>query len=486
MAILSTLLTIAILPLADLANAERVLGAYIFQRHGDRTAKALGSTTLTDLGATEEYMSGAFFNRRYLLDNSAYQIEGISPKIVNLSQITASAPADSVIQNSGQAFLQGLYPPAGSSASQVLRNGSTVEAPLDGYQLIPMSQIQSGSGSEDNTWLQSTSTCNNAEVSSNDYFYSTPFQELQSSSSKLYQSLAPLTTGIIESSELSYKNAYTIWDLFNVALIHNTTSNFPSSKILTNQTMEELFVLANEHEFNLAYNSSDPIRAVAGMTLAGQIVTALNNTITSGGSSQINVQFGAYSTFLSYFGLAELSENVMFTGMPNYASSMTWELVTNASGTGMPSESDISVRFMFHNGTSIVNSTHLKAYPLFGQSEVELPWSQFIESTNKFAISSQQQWCQSCGNTTGICAETSDSAANGSSSSSSSSSSSGSSSGGMGLQVAGVIGAMVTLGVFAGLIALIILVFNLRLVRKSTLTALNRDQETSMANPADK
>lgn len=123
-------------------------------------------------------MSGAFFHGRYLSDSSAYQIEGISPKIVNLSQITASAPSDSVIQNSGQAFLQGLYPPAGSSASQVLRNGSTVEAPLDGYQLIPMSQIQSGSGSEDNTWLQSTSACNNSEVSSNDYFYSTSFQEL--------------------------------------------------------------------------------------------------------------------------------------------------------------------------------------------------------------------------------------------------------------------------------------------------------------------
>ncbi|KAJ5195567.1 uncharacterized protein N7498_009005 [Penicillium cinerascens] len=485
MAILSTLLTIAILPLADLANAERVLGAYVFQRHGDRTAKALGSTTLTDLGAREEYLSGAFFNGRYLSDSSAYQIEGISPKIVNLAQVSASAPEDNVIQNSGQAFLQGLYPPAGSSASQVLRNGSTIEAPLDGYQLIPMSQIESGSDSEDNTWLQSTSTCYNAEVSSNEYFYSTPFQEQESSSSKLYQSLAPLTTGIITTSQLSYKNAYTIWDLFNVALIHNTTSNFPSSSILTNQTMQELFVLANEHEFNLAYNSSAPIRAVAGMTLAGQVVTALNSTITSGGSSKLSVQFGAYSTFLSYFGLAGLTENAMFTGMPNYASSMTWELVTNASGTGIPAESDLSVRFMFHNGTSIENSTHLQAYPLFGQSEVELPWLQFVESTNKFALSSQQQWCQSCGNTTGICAGTSDSTTN-ASSSSASSSSSGSSSGGMDLQVAGVIGAMVTLGVLAGLTALIILVFKLRLVRKSTLAALNRDQETSVAHPADK
>lgn len=40
MSVLRTLFVVASLPLADLTNAERVLGAYVFQRHGDRTAKA--------------------------------------------------------------------------------------------------------------------------------------------------------------------------------------------------------------------------------------------------------------------------------------------------------------------------------------------------------------------------------------------------------------------------------------------------------------
>lgn len=56
----------------------------------------------------------------------------------------------------------------------------------------------------------------------------------------------------------------------------------------------------------------------------------------------------------------------------------------------------------------------------------------------------------------------------------------------MSLGVAGVIGAMVTLGVLAGLNALIMIVFGLRLVRKSTLAAFSRGSETSVAAPVVK
>lgn len=480
MTIQNALIALLALSLVDMSNAERILGVYIFQRHGDRTAKALAPTKLTDLGYTEEFMSGSFFNNRYISSSSAFQIEGISTEIVNLSQITASAPQDNVIQTSGQAFLQGLYPPIGTAANETLRNGSTIQSPMNGYQLIPMSDVQSGSGSEDNTWLESTSTCAKAEVSSNNYLYSTSYMDLFNSTEKMYQSLAPYVGAAIPSSQLSFKNAYTIWDLLNVASIHNGTSTaLPSS-----QEMSDLLVLANTHEYNLAYSSNETIRAVAGMTLAGEVLSALNTTMTSGGKSKLSVQFGAYSTFLSYFGLAGLAaENVNFTGMPDYSSSMVWELVTNASGTGMPPQSDVSVRFLFHNGTSIAGSTQLQAYPLFNLTATTMPWTQFVDHTNQFAISTQSQWCQSCGNTTGICSSSAMASTGGSSSSSSSSSS-----GGMSLGVAGVIGAMVTLGVLAGLTALIMLVFGLRLVRKSTLAAFHRGSgsDASMTEPAVK
>lgn len=223
MTIIPILLAIA-LPLADLASAERVLGAYIFQRHGDRTAKGLPPAKLTDLGYNQEYMTGNFFHQRYISASSQNHIEGISSSGVNLAQISASAPQDTVIQISGQAFLQGLYPPVGSAANETLRNGSVIYSPLSGYQLIPMSAVNSGSGSEDNTWLQSTSSCANALVSSNDYYYSTSYQQLLSNTSELYRSLASDLNNTISPSGLNFKNAFTIWDLLNVASIHNASS----------------------------------------------------------------------------------------------------------------------------------------------------------------------------------------------------------------------------------------------------------------------
>lgn len=461
------LIVVASLSLANLTVAQRVLGAYLFNRHGDRTPKILPPTWLTDLGYSEEFMTGTYFHDRYISPSSSLQIEGISPNIVNLTQVVASAPVDDVIQNSGQAFLQGLYPPVGSIATETLRNGSTIRAPLHGYQLIPMLTVQTGSDSENSPWLESTTSCNKATLSSNEYYYSTQYQNLLSSTRQLYQSLAPLVNGAFSFGELNYKNAFLIWDLLNVAFIHNSTSSFNPSGILSNGEMHKLLVLANTHEYGLAYNSSSQIRGIAGMTLAGQVLAALNRTITSGGASKLHIQFGSYATFLSYFGLAGLpSEDPIFYGMPTYSSSMVWELVTNApSSAGWPSESDINVRFWFHNGTSIEGSNQLQQYPLFGQSSMEIPWSQFVAKTIPISITSHQQWCHVCGNTTGICAPTADG------SSSDASSSSSSSSGGMSLGDAGVIGAMVTLGVLGLLTAFIMLGFNLRLVKKSTLAA---------------
>jgi hypothetical protein len=230
-----------------------------------------------------------------------------------------------------------------------------------------------------------------------------------------------------------------------------------------------LQTLADNHEFNLAYNSSDPIRAIAGSTLAAQIVQQLNSTIAGKSKQQIGIQFGAYASFLSFFGLAQLpavSEN--FTGIVDYASSMTFELVTNAtvSNTSYPTNDQISVRFLFSNGTAAENP--LTTYPLFNQSELVLPWNTFADQMNKFAIGDQADWCSACGNTTGICASTSTST---SSSASATTTSSSSGSGGISKAVAGVIGAMVTLAVILGVEGLIILLGGLRLVSKKRLAA---------------
>lgn len=460
----------ALAPAIQLSAAETILGAYIFHRHGDRTAKSTPPTSLTELGYHEVLGSGTNYHDRYIADGSATQILGIESETVKLSQLTVSSPLDNVLQNSAAGWLQGLYPPVGGASNQTLRNGTIVEAPLNGYQLIPISLTSSGSGSENNPWLQSSSSCNNALISSNEFFNSDVYMNYLNSTTDLYKSVAPAVNATFTESQLNFKNAYVIWDLLNVAMIHNSTTDYPALSAVSNETMHELLVLANIHEYNLAYNASSTARAIAGAQLAGQALLSLNNTITSAKAPRINVQFGSYGTFQSYFGLANLpATDPIFYGIPDYASSMVWELVTNASVTNgvLPSTSDISVRFLFNNGTS-ATTTDLTAYPLFGGSEVELPWNDFVTQTQKFAISSQDQWCQVCGNTTGICASTTASISSSSDSASSSSSSGGS---GMSNAVAGVIGAMVTLGVILGLEVLAMLLGGLRLVRKKSLAA---------------
>lgn len=480
---LSSLLFLSVL--LPLVPAETVLGVYVFHRHGDRTSKSFAPTQLTDLGYQQVYQSGNFYRSRYIESNASSPIFGISSNLVKNSQLTVQAPVDTVLQNSAGGFLQGLYPPVGATlGTQTLADGTTVEAPLGGYQLIPVNAVtsaSSGSNSENSAWLQGQSGCNNAIVSSNNYFFSESYNATLASTKSFYQSILPVINGTFTSATDTFKNAYSskctlypkskkgsklieiVYDLVHVSMIHN--ASIQSDNLLTNEAVHQLQTLADLHEFNLAYNSSEPIRAIAGSTLAAQIVQQLNATIVGKSKQPIGIQFGAYASFLSFFGLADLpaaSEN--FTGIVDYASSMTFELVTNAtvSNTSYPSTSDISVRFLFSNGSAAANP--LTAYPLFNQSETVLPWSTFVDSMNKFAIGDQADWCSACGNTTGVCASTATST---SSSPSSTASATSSRSGGMSLAVAGVIGAMVTLAVILGVEALIMLLGGFRLAKKS-------------------
>ena len=260
-----------------------------------------------------------------------------------------------------------------------------------------------------------------------------------------------------------------------------------SSSLLTPDVLFQLRTRADQHEFGLAYNASDPIRAIAGSTLAAQILQALNQTVYSKSATKLNVQFSAYAAFLSFFGLSQLpSVSANFTGLVNYTSSMAFELVTNTivNSSSYPTPDEIFVRFMFSNGSAAENGG-LTAYPLFGQSETTLPWSNFSAEMAMIAIGDQATWCSACGNTTGVCANsTSSSSSSGASSSSSATPSpSSDSSGGSGISTAvgGVIGAMVTLAVVLGIEALILLIGGMRVVRKKSLTASPAGSETGAA-----
>jgi len=207
---LSTAIALALTVLPLTSSADTIFGVYTFHRHGDRTDKSHPPTSLTDLGYNQVYNSGQYYRTRYVQRGAAFPIPNLNPDLVLQSQIQASAPADNVIQNSAMAFLQGLYPPVGSITSQqTLANGTTIAAPMNGYQLIPISLQSTGTGSEDESWLQDATQCNNAEISSNNYYYSPEYTSLLNSTQGFYQDLLPIINGTFNSTRSNFKDAYT-------------------------------------------------------------------------------------------------------------------------------------------------------------------------------------------------------------------------------------------------------------------------------------
>jgi hypothetical protein len=257
-----------------------------------------------------------------------------------------------------------------------------------------------------------------------------------------------------------------VYDLINVAEIHN--SSIPSSNVLTNATLHQLLTLANEHEYGLAYNASDDTRAIAGMQLAGEILSYMNSSVATGGAKKLGVQFGAYATALSLFGLLDLPKTSSdFTGVIDYASSLVFELVTDAdASSGFPAEKDISVRFLFHNGTATEGSQPT-VFPLFGGEATTVSYADFKDKVGQFAVRNSEQWCKKCGNTAGTCAAYTGNSGDGASASSQSKKGSG----GISPAIGGVIGAMVTLAVILGSLAAFMLLGGFRLVGKKHLAA---------------
>ena len=150
------LLIAAVFTPAAMAADSTVLAAFLVNRHGDRTAKALGNTLLTPLGTEQEFQQGQMIQSRYLTSTSPNKIQGFNSKYT-ATQVNASAPNENVLGNSAQAFMQGLFSPDGQLTSTTLANGTTTESPLDGYQYVLISGA--GATAESQIWIRGDTNC---------------------------------------------------------------------------------------------------------------------------------------------------------------------------------------------------------------------------------------------------------------------------------------------------------------------------------------
>ncbi|KAF5234925.1 hypothetical protein FAUST_7356 [Fusarium austroamericanum] len=435
----SFLLIAALAPIAVLG--ETVLGVTVFSRHGDRTSKHYKGYTLTNLGFQQNYQTGAYYRSIYLEAGAGKQILGISEDQYVPNQIWASAPDQMVLLNTATAFLQGLYPPIGSNENvgvQELNNGTDYTAPLNGYQYVVLHGEDENS--PDIIWIKGDENCPAATKDQKSYSQSTQFKDTFAATRQFYGDLYPLMKDVYDykPENMTYQNAYDIFDLINVASIHNKSFSVEPQKL------DQLRALADRSEFGQNYNVSAPDnRSIGGKTLASAILNQLNQTVTGKGKLKFSLLAGSYDTFLSFFGLSDLTKaNTDFYGLPVYASTMAFEIFTKDNVTSFPSSTDnLHVRFLFRNGSD--DGTPLSQFPLFGQAREGMSWTIFVKEMQKRSINTVSSWCTMCGSTEDFCvaALKGDSASPASAGSSSSS--------GISNAVAGVIGALVTLGIVA-------------------------------------
>jgi prostatic aicd phosphatase len=431
------LLAISHLAASQSTSGETVHGVVIFSRHGDRTWKGAPPTALTVVGQNQLFNSGEFWHSRYLNSSSSSQISGISPDSYDPSQLYASAPDEPVLVTSGQAFLQGLYPPD-EAVSTKLANGTTIEAPLGGYQYAPIHTVDDQSAQA--LWLKGDDSCpSNAQALSE---VSNP--DLEKSTKAFYQSFYnDIFAGVMPRANLSYANAYSIFDYINVGVVHNDTI----AKAVSSEQLFQLRTLADSHEWALNGNftsPSDPL-AVGGRTLASKILQQLENVVTAkGASQQFSLLVSSYDSFLTFFSLTDLEkENSDFFGLPDYGSAMVFELFSQSSDFPS-SEKDLSVRFLFRNGTTSQGDP--KAFPLFQAASTTMSYPDFKSKISGISIKTTEEWCASCGSPESFCFSTGDTIIITPSSGFQSSPSSSSSK--LTPTQAGVVGAMVTLAVF--------------------------------------
>ncbi|KAK3290415.1 histidine phosphatase superfamily [Chaetomium fimeti] len=396
--------TMALAGLAATAAAETIHGALVFSRHGDRTTKHFGSQVLTPLGAQQVFQVGSDYRARYLSSSSPHHIQGISESEYVPAQIYASAPDQPILLNTATSFLQALYPPLGDTVSaQDLANGSSVSSPLTGYQYVTLHGVNDDS--PESVWIKGDDDCPVVAAASADFKKSSEFQSRLASTRDFYQSLYPLVHEVYPSaSDLSYAKAYDIFDVINVEKIHNASS--PAQAVTPTQ-LHQLRTLADSAEFGRNYNASQPSRSLHAGTLAGAVLSHLNqtaatNTPPASAAPKLTVLAGSYDTFLAFFGRARLTDaSDQFFGLPDYASTMAFELFTpGETNDESMDRSALRVRFLFRNGTAGA----LRQFPLFGTGKVELPWAEFEREMQQIGVGSAEEWCGLCRSEAVFCA----------------------------------------------------------------------------------
>ena len=175
--------------------------------------------------------------------------------------------------------------------------------------------------------------------------------------------------------------------------------------------MHRLRALASEREWDMVHDVSDPIRAIEGSKIAGTIFDTFITIFDSEPRiyetkeappllrpfPKMSVHFADPSTFMSFSLGTDLQfQSPDWRGLADFASSMVLELVIiKPEEKEVPDKANFFVRLFFSNGTA--GEHMLEEYSMYGLNEMPLTWDNFKGGLKDFMIMDDSHYCWICG-----------------------------------------------------------------------------------------
>ncbi|KAH7929552.1 phosphoglycerate mutase-like protein [Leucogyrophana mollusca] len=360
-----------------------VLGVVVIARNGDRTEYYQDPATYepsytetTPLGAAESHQLGAFLRSVYLSASSPSYIAGMSTDLVDNHEVHVHAKAGgegTVVFDSAIALLQGLFPPNPRNKID-LANETTVVAPLNGYQYVPVETVEPGNDRSLEPWT----SCPAFEKHIADVYGSEEFRKTSKAAGPFFGAVKDYVFG----RPTTLENA--VYDYVNTELLHNKTY----AHRLPPTLIEQARGFADFHE-NAIFSDKEigGIGNLAGRTILHSILSSLQRIAFNGDPLQFLLIETSYQPFISLFHMLEIAkENPELAAIPNYASALALELRRGPA----PDTRDF-LRVKFKNGTS----DNFQTYHVFGHKS-DIAVTEFIYRIENYAITSQKQWAAAC------------------------------------------------------------------------------------------
>jgi len=367
-------------------SSSNVIGVVILARHGDREGfyqdpltYTASATQITALGNVQEFQLGQQLRSMYINASSPTNIQSMNPVLFDQTQVQVQADGGGergVIFDSSISVVQGLWP-ATSNYNSTLANGSTIAAPLGGYQYVPVASIDPN----EDVSLEGYTSCNTFNNQTSAFYNSTAFKQVAAENAAFLNSLPPFLDG----RSVSLENMFNIFDYMNVQSIHNETF----AKNLPDGYLNRVRALANFHEYGVFSSPQvDGIGNIAGRTMLPAIIGGFQQIANASNPLKFVYEAIAYKPFLSLFNMTGVAQTYPeLAGIVEYAAAVVYEVRPGAT------PSDPMIRMIFKNGTNDIYRT----YNMFGQPG-DIPLSMFTSQLEKASINTTAQWCITCAN----------------------------------------------------------------------------------------